>query len=80
MVITGTGTLLRGEAVRHISPDMAGATRGTVLATFLDLDDHPCAAVHWDGGCDTVTRLKWLDRRVASPHRTQPIKNRGALV
>jgi hypothetical protein len=68
MVITGT--LLRGEKVRHISPDMVGANRGTVLATFLDLEDQPIAAVQWAGGYLSLTRLKWLDRCLATPSKT----------
>jgi len=65
MVITGT--LLRGDKVRHISAEMIGASRGTVLATFLDLENQPVAAVQWEGGYLGVSRLKWLDRALAIP-------------
>lgn len=60
MVIVGT--YLHGDQVRHIDPEMVGASRGTVLATFLDLEGHPVAAVQWRGGSLTITQLKWLDR------------------
>lgn len=56
------GTYLRGDQVRHISPDVVGANRGTVLATFLDHHDVPVAAVAWHGGYLSITELKWLDR------------------
>ncbi len=59
-----TGTLRRGDQVRHISRDVVGATRGTVLAEFHDLQDQPMAAVEWTGGSLTVTHLKWLDRHI----------------
>lgn len=52
---------VRGDRVRHISPDMVGASRGTVLASFGDIQGQPCTAVQWDGGCIGVTRTKWLD-------------------
>lgn len=66
-----TGTLQRYEQVRHISPDLLGANHGTVLATFLDLEDHPVAAVQWRGGSLTITQLKWLDRALpAKPSRS----------
>lgn len=57
---TINGDLIRGEQVRHISPEMVGAMRGTVLATFLDADCEPVAAVQWAGGSIAVFRLKWL--------------------
>lgn len=53
---------VRGDRVRHISPDIVGAARGTVLASFEDLEHQPCTAVQWDGGYLGVTRTKWLDR------------------
>lgn len=56
------GTYLRGDQVRHIDRGMVGATRGTVLATFLDHRDVPVAAVAWHGGYLSITELKWLDR------------------
>lgn len=56
------GKYLRGEQVRHISPDVVGANCGTVLATFLDVHDVPVAAVAWRGGYMSITELKWLDR------------------
>lgn len=68
---TINGELIRGEQVRHISPDMVGATRGTVLASFLDADCEPVAAVQWDGGSITVPRLKWLDRAGPVPRHGQ---------
>jgi hypothetical protein len=57
-----TTTLIRGEKVRHINPDMVGASRGTVLATFLDLENQPVAAVQWHDGSLDVVRQRWLDR------------------
>lgn len=53
---------IRGDRVRHISPDIIGATHGTVLATFTDLAGEEVSAVQWDGGYLGVTRTKWLDR------------------
>ena len=52
---------VRGDQVRHISRQVVGAARGTVLASFEDLDHQPCAAVQWADGDLVVIRTKWLD-------------------
>ena len=72
MVITGT--LHRGDQVRHISPDVLGANHGTFLAEFLDLQNHPVAAVQWAGGSLTITALKWLDRSAHKPLTLKEIR------
>lgn len=54
-------TIERGTRVRPkaaLSPDV----KGTVMAVFLDLENHPCAAVKWDRGASSVSRLTWLGR------------------
>lgn len=50
----------RGDRVTHRSDNIPTTSFGTVAATFLDLEDRPCAAVLWDGGFFGVSRLKWL--------------------
>jgi hypothetical protein len=70
-VTTVNGVLPRGEQVRHISPDIVGASRGKVLATFLDAEGEPVAAVQWAGGSITCPRLKWLDRAGPVPQHGQ---------
>lgn len=58
-----------GDRVRHISRDVVGATRGTVMASFTNLDGEDYAAVQWDGGCLALTHTKWLDRPFATHPR-----------
>lgn len=59
----------RGDQVRHISRDMCGASRGTALVTFADLEGESCTAVQWRGGSLTVCRTKFLD--IAQPQNTK---------
>jgi hypothetical protein len=53
-------SLVRGDKVRHTSPDVIGAGRGVVLAVFTDLEHQAYAAVQWKGGALSLTRLHLL--------------------
>jgi hypothetical protein len=55
-------TVERGDKVAHLL-DVTKKAEGTVLATFPNLDNHPCAAVQWNNGFTSVTRLKNLEHR-----------------
>lgn len=50
----------RGDKVTTRLHNIPTLATGTVVATFLDLQNRPCAAVQWDGGMFGVSRLKWL--------------------
>lgn len=53
-------TVERGNKVRHRAEAGPSDATGTVVAVFLDLRNHPCAAVQWSGGYLGVSRLAWL--------------------
>lgn len=57
----------RGDQVRHFSPDVCGASRGTALLTFADLQGDSWTAVQWRDGGLSLVRTKWLDTVVHNP-------------
>lgn len=56
VIAVDRGTRVRPKAA--LSPNV----KGTVVVVFLDLENHPCAAVKWDRGYFGVSRLTWLER------------------
>lgn len=55
-------TLVRGDKVRHRSPEIVGATRGVVVGVLTDFEHQPFAVVQWAGESMTVTYLYLLER------------------
>lgn len=53
--------IARHTRVRNRNLDVAGATRGLVLANFTDFNGRAYVVVLWDGESMTITEAHWLE-------------------
>lgn len=51
----------RYEQVRHRNPEIIGASRGTVLTSFEDLEGRFYAVVLWKGDALGICETYWLE-------------------